>query len=62
MKKKIRKLEASLVFVLKALLYVVLFYVFYNAYARYNFQLRHPLSQPSRTSVIVIFAYIIFVC
>ncbi len=60
MKKKIRKIEASLVFILKALLYTALFLVFYNAYARYNFQLRHPLSSPSRTSVIVIFAYIIF--
>jgi exopolysaccharide biosynthesis polyprenyl glycosylphosphotransferase len=55
----LRKLEASLVFVLKLLLYLSLFGVFYGTYSRYNFQLRHPLKAPSRTSVIVIVTYMI---
>lgn len=59
MKYKLRKLEASIVFLLKMSLYLLLFLVIYEAYAKYNFQLQHPFSNPSRTSVIVIISYLI---
>jgi exopolysaccharide biosynthesis polyprenyl glycosylphosphotransferase len=59
MKSKLRKIEASLVFLLKLMLYLSLFWTFYGMYSRYNFQLRHPLKSPSRTSVIVIVTYVI---
>lgn len=59
MKNKLRKLEASVVFLLKLALYSLLFFSFYGLYAKYNFQLRHPIKAPSRTSVVVIVTYLI---
>ncbi|MBO5509447.1 MAG: hypothetical protein J5962_03190, partial [Lachnospiraceae bacterium] len=59
MKNKLRKLEASVVFLLKLALYSLLFISFYGLYAKYNFQLRHPIKAPSRTSVVVIVTYLI---
>lgn len=55
MKRKLRKLETSILFLLKMGLYAILFLIFYGAYARKNWQLLNI----SRTSAIVIMTYMI---
>ena len=55
MKSKIKKLENTLVFSLKFVLYALLFVTFYGAYAKFNFQLLNV----SRTTGVVIATYII---
>ena len=54
MKRKLRKLETSILFVLRVLLYGSLFAVFYLPYGHYNFQLYNI----SRTTAVVIATYI----
>ena len=54
MKNKLRKLETTLIFVVKVVMYFILFWIFYGAYARENW----PLLQPSRTSVVTILTYL----
>ncbi|MBQ8167555.1 MAG: hypothetical protein IJZ96_11075, partial [Lachnospiraceae bacterium] len=53
MKLKLRKLENSIVFLLKVLLYALLFWSFYGMYAIKNWQLLNI----SRTSGVVIATY-----
>lgn len=55
MKIKLRKLETSILFVIKMSLYIILFVVFYYAYSRKNWQMLNI----SRTSAIVVATYII---
>ncbi len=55
MKSKLRKLENSIVFLLKITLYFLLFFVFYRTYASKNFQLLNI----SRTTGVVIATYVI---
>lgn len=55
MKRKLRKLETSIIFVLKTSLYAILFFIFYIMYAQKNRQLYNV----SRTSVIVIVSCLI---
>ncbi|MCM1286722.1 MAG: exopolysaccharide biosynthesis polyprenyl glycosylphosphotransferase [Clostridium sp.] len=55
MKRKLRKLETSIIFVLKMSLYAILFFIFYVMYAQKNRQLYNV----SRTSVIVIVSCLI---
>lgn len=55
MKSKLRKLENSIVFLLKLSMYVILFWTFYGLYSIENWQLLNI----SRTSGVVIAAYII---
>lgn len=57
MKRKLRKLETSIIFTLKMSLYAILFLIFYVFYAEKNWQLYNI----SRTSVIVIVSYLIMV-
>ena len=53
MKIKLRKLETTLIFLAKIVLYGLLFFVFYGTYAKENWQLLNL----SRTSGITIFVY-----
>lgn len=55
MKRKLRKLETSIIFILKMSLYAILFFIFYIMYAQKNRQLYNV----SRTSVIVIVSCLI---
>ena len=54
MKRRLRKLETSILFVLRVLLYGSLFLVFYLPYGYYNFQLYNV----SRTTAVVIATYV----
>lgn len=55
MKIKLRKLETSIIFILKLLMYLSLFWVFYGAYAMENWW----LLRASRTTGVTIAAYVI---
>lgn len=55
MKIKLRKLETSIIFVLKAVMYGILFWIFYGIYAKSNWQLLNL----SRTSVVTVATYVI---
>ena len=55
MKSKIKKLENTLIFCMKTVLYLLIFVTFYWTYARKNFQLLNI----SRTTMVVIATYII---
>lgn len=54
MKKTLRKLETSFIFLMKAILNILLFWTFYRIYAIDNWQ----LLRPSRTAVVTIASYI----
>lgn len=55
MKRKLRKLETTIIFVIKSVLYFVLFWSFYGMYARSNWQLLNL----SRTSAVTIATYVV---
>lgn len=55
MKIKLRKLETSIIFVLKLVMYAILFWIFYGIYAKSNWQLLNL----SRTSVVTVATYVI---
>lgn len=55
MKRKLRKLETSILFLIRLLLQFLLFFVFYGMYARSNWQLFNL----SRTSAVTIATYIV---
>ncbi len=55
MKRKLRKLETTIIFVIKTALYFLLFWAFYGMYARSNWQLLNL----SRTSAVTIATYIV---
>lgn len=55
MKIKLRKLETTIIFVLKATMYLLLFWIFYGAYAKENWW----LLRASRTTGVTVAAYII---
>ncbi|MGN0151606.1 MAG: exopolysaccharide biosynthesis polyprenyl glycosylphosphotransferase [Wujia sp.] len=55
MKKKLRKFETTIIFVLKVTMYLILFWIFYGTYAKSNWQLLNL----SRTSLVTIATYII---
>lgn len=57
MKIKLRKLETTILFFLKATLHIILFWIFYGIYARTNWQLLNL----SRTSGVIVATYIIMV-
>ena len=53
MKKTLRKLETSIIFLLKTVMYLLLFWTFYRIYAIDNWQ----LLRLSRTSVVTVAAF-----
>ncbi|MBQ8914063.1 MAG: sugar transferase, partial [Lachnospiraceae bacterium] len=55
MKRKLRKLETTIIFVIKSALYFILFWIFYGMYARSNWQLLNL----SRTSAVTIATYVV---
>jgi len=55
MKIKLRKFETSIIFLLKVTMYVILFWIFYGAYAAENWW----LLRASRTTLVTIAAYLI---
>ncbi len=55
MKTKLRKLETSIIFVLKMSMYFILFWIYYGMYSKSNWQLLNI----SRTSIVTVAAYIV---
>ncbi len=55
MKRILRKLETTIIFVIKTVLYFALFWIFYGMYARSNWQLLNL----SRTSAVTIATYVV---
>ncbi len=55
MKTKLRKLETSIIFVLKMSMYFILFWIYYGMYSKSNWQLLNI----SRTSIVTVAAYMI---
>ena len=55
MKRKLRKFETTIIFVIKTALYFILFWIFYGMYSRSNWQLLNL----SRTSAVTIATYVV---
>jgi len=55
MKTKLRKLETSIIFILKMSMYVILFWIYYGMYSKSNWQLLNI----SRTSIVTVASYLV---
>lgn len=55
MKTKLRKLETSIIFILKMSMYFILFWIYYGMYSKSNWQLLNI----SRTSIVTVASYLI---